>query len=243
MRGSDFFHRVPAISARQTLLQRVLALTSWELLFIVSPDNVIEAGTGVSQLTDLSGNNAHALQGTDANRPSLATGSNGASVLTFNGTSDYFEGTLANTLDSDDGVEVFCATSGGADIQDAYFDAEPTNSLTNQGLLFYRGIAGVATLRCQGDQNAEGTTSLDDWVVVHGRNEITDRRVYVNGVEEGQNTVSRGGTLQYFRIGSLFQNVYFLNADVAFFGFVSGGILSDSVRAEIAALLVAEYVP
>lgn len=51
---------------------------------------VVESGGSISQLTDLSGNSRHLVQGTAAKRPTLtASGQNGLNVATFDGTDDF----------------------------------------------------------------------------------------------------------------------------------------------------------
>lgn len=194
----------------------------------------ITIGTGVSTWADQSGNSANATQATGSKQPTVASAQiNGRDALHFvAASSQYMTGSFASSITT---ATLFVVGNQSADSQ-GYFEADPVN-VVNTGLSTFNTGGSQFVRRTTTGHDATATASLNANQVITGMVQSTRTDIWTNGTAGTANTDTVTlASLNNYRIGSIAQDLFFLNGYIAEV-IVYNSALSSSDRQKVEAYL------
>lgn len=224
-RGAWWYGNAPSEAAAGP---DTLTLTYWNDFIVLHIQNtgITEAGSGVSEWQDRSGNGNHATQTTDTNRPTV----DGSGNVVFDGIDNYLNSTdYFSASGADSSFTIFTVIEPSAYTNSMRIIEKYRNTGSTHGFIFFIGgnavdsivykqyIQDAAASSQFGDSTLANVTKL----VTYAVSETTTQEIRVNGTEEtsvsanppfsGSNSGSKIGTNATASLG-------FFNGKILFIG-------------------------
>jgi hypothetical protein len=147
-------------------------------------------GDAVGTWSDQSGNGYNLTQGTAANKPTLKTNiKNGRSIVRFDGTNDYMDGTTITNIMSTTTLSAYIVVNVKAyttNTANGYDNDTIFTETTGGNLSLYTRSTGVTGIEVYdgAQKQATKTTVADTWYVIHIRRDSGTTYISVNNGSE-----------------------------------------------------------
>lgn len=200
--------------------------TNWTLYYIA--DTATNGnGTLVDTWRDTApaGSNFH-LTASGAARPywtNNASVANGKGYLVFDGTSDYMKTNFSSTIPQTNTIFWVAQVLNTNTI--AAFFSSATNDVVNR--VFF-SLASPRVDAGSGGSSVGGIVSTD-WTIWCVQLASTRTKGFTNGVAWFVNANAGGNGLHGFEIGARYDNAFFINMNVAFWGMFNGPITDTAI--------------
>lgn len=203
-------------------------------------DSVVLEGGFVSEWTDYSGNNLHAIQTTNNNRPiQTNTIYNIHSAVRFDGTNDYL---ITNFLDSlEQPITVFVVWKKNATKQQTIFDGL-ANGYRMSFSYPYSNIELMSVLAGGLGNGLTYTKPLTDQLSINSIIFSSNSKVFDNGVLKGSSPNVGNNYVDGFILGSYYNFTRFFNGDITEF-IVYDTEISAEQRVDVENYLIKKYAP